>query len=381
MIMYELAVLGDPTDRQVTELEDFVSQAIKPLGLNLGDEVGWSIRQTDFAPSAQKTSAAVFYGGKSAVNLNVQALLRRGIPILPVVSDLNRVSDEIPEALRPLNCISYDTSGPRRIATALLECAGLLPKQRRIFVSYRRNETSEAALQLFNELSARHFEVFLDTHDIAPAEDFQTMLWHRLCDSDVLVMLDSPRYFDSRWTNAEFGRALAKTISILRIGWPNVIQSRRSLATNQLELQADELDAVGRFTACAIHKVCLELEALRSKGNSVRSFNMMSKLRLAMEQIGGSVVGVGLHKSVLVRLPNGDKEIVVYPTVGIPTAVTLHEATINSPDRSVAVIYDAVGIHPDWQRHLDWLGSEIKATRWVKEHEVSWSFAGWETLI
>jgi TIR domain len=68
--------------------------------------------------------------------------------------------------------------------------------------------------------SARLFDVFLDTHGIAPAEDFQTMLWHRLCDSDVLVMLDTPNYFGSRWTSAEFGRALAKGIAVLRVGWP-----------------------------------------------------------------------------------------------------------------------------------------------------------------
>jgi hypothetical protein len=100
----------------------------------------------------------------------------------------------------------------------LLECVGLLPRQRRVFVSYRRDEARQAALQMFDALSSRHFYVFLDTHGITPAEDFQAMLWHRLCDSDVLLMLDTPNYFEGRWTSAEFGRALAKGISVLRIG-------------------------------------------------------------------------------------------------------------------------------------------------------------------
>jgi len=41
-----------------------------------------------------------------------------------------------------------------------------LPAQRRVFVSYRRNESRDAAVQLFEELSARQFDVFLDTHSV-----------------------------------------------------------------------------------------------------------------------------------------------------------------------------------------------------------------------
>ena len=138
----------------------------------------------------------------------------------------------------------FDLGGSRteRIATALLECVGLLPRQRRVFVSYRRDDARQAALQLFNALSARLFDVFLDTHGIAPAEDFQAVLWHRLCDSDVLVMLDTPGYFESRWTNAEYGRALAKGISVLRIGWPGVSPSLRTATASRLDLAATEID-------------------------------------------------------------------------------------------------------------------------------------------
>ena len=77
----------------------------------------------------------------------------------------------------------------------MLESVGLLPRQRRVFVSYRRDEARQAALQLFNAFSAKLFDVFLDTHGIAPTEDFQAVLWHRLCNSDVLVMLDTPGLF------------------------------------------------------------------------------------------------------------------------------------------------------------------------------------------
>ena len=87
----------------------------------------------------------------------------------------------------------------------------------------------------FNSLSARVFDVFLDTHAIAPGEDFQAVLWHRLCDSDVLIMLDTAGYFEKRWTKAEYGRALAKGISVLRVGWPVINRSRYAGTSSRMD--------------------------------------------------------------------------------------------------------------------------------------------------
>jgi len=376
--LYQLAVLGSPTDAQISELEEIVGTAVGMFNLRLGHEVGWEVRPEAFNPDQQRSSAAVFFGGENPPLANVAKLLERGIPLLPIASDVNRVNEEIPELLRPLNCLAYTANGPQRVATALLECAGLLPRQRRVFVSYRRGEARDAALQLFDALSARLFDVFLDTHGIPPAEDFQTMLWHRLCDSDVLVMLDTPGYFESRWTSAEFGRALAKGISVLRVGWPDCTPSARTATASRAELLPEEVDAAtGRLADSAVERICLQLEEVRSQSHAVRSVNLVSNLRNAIQTIGGQLVGVGPNKAVYIRLPDG-RNVVVYPTVGVPTSTTLHDASTNSPDQSVAVVYDHVGLHPRWLGHLDWLGQHIHSARWVKASEAGWQFADWE---
>ena len=183
-VLYELAVLGDPAEAQVEDLRGFVSRAVRAFGMALGSEIAWSVRPPSFNPEQTTTAAAVFFGGVDAPHGNLDSLRRSAIPILPVVSDLARIREEIPEVLRPLNCLDYREGGAQRVATALLECCGLLPRQRRVFLSYRRSEARHAAVQLFDELSARVFDVFLDTHGVAPAVDFQTTLWHRLCDSE-----------------------------------------------------------------------------------------------------------------------------------------------------------------------------------------------------
>lgn len=163
---------------------------------------------------------------------NVENLLRRGIPILPVVSDITEVNDELPALLRPLNCLAYNVGGVQRTTSALLECAGLLPRQRRIFVSYRRDEARQAALQLFDAFSARLFDVFLDTHGIAPAEDFQVTLWHRLCDSECSGHATPPTILLAVG-RAPIGRALAKGISVLRVGWPDSTPSVRTVTASR----------------------------------------------------------------------------------------------------------------------------------------------------
>ncbi len=377
-LLYELAVLGNPSNAQICELTQLVSQSVQLFGLQLRREVAWLVQPEVFTPNHQKAAATVFFGGKDASKANVQSLLQSNLPILPVVSDFSKIQEEIPVALQPLNCLAYNEGGSQRVATALLECAGLLPRQRRVFVSYRRDEARQAALQMFDALSSRLFDVFLDTHGIAPAEDFQATLWHRLCDSDVLVMLDTPNYFASRWTSAEFGRALAKNISVFRIGWPNTVRSERTATASHIQLSKKEINsATGRLVDEAIVRICLQLETVRSQSIAVRNLNLVSNLRNAIEQIGGSVIGVGLNKAVHIQLADG-RGIVVYPTVGVPTSTTLHDATTNAPNRSVAVVYDHVGLHSNWLGHLDWLGSHIREVRWVKATEAAWQFADWE---
>jgi hypothetical protein len=378
MALYELALMGAPTYEQIDELGQHLSQVVERFGLHLGQEVGWSICPADFNPSQRTAAAVAFFGGVGVSEVGLTAVLRKGVPVIPIVSAAGRFDAEIPLQLGALNGLTYATDGYQRICTALLECIGLLPRQRRVFISYRRGDAREAALQLFDALSARLFDVFLDTHGIAPADDFAEVLWHRLCDSDVLVMLDTPNYFESRWTSAEYGRALAKGISVLRIGWPGVSPSRRAETASRIDLTADEVDiATGRIAGEAIKRICTQLETARSQSHAVRSLNLFSNLQQAVECIGGKVAGVGLRKAVYLNLPDG-KEIVAYPTVGVPTSLTMNDAVDHAAGRPVAVIYDHVGLHEKWLDHLAWLGKNIQSARWVRASQVAWDFAGWE---
>lgn len=126
--IYQLAVLGAPTAAQISELETTVADAVSMFGLRLGQDISWEIVPAAFTPHQQRSAAVVFFGGVDADHPSLPNLLRGGVPVVPVVSDLDRVATEVPEILHPLNCLSYANGGAKRVATALLECAGLLPK-------------------------------------------------------------------------------------------------------------------------------------------------------------------------------------------------------------------------------------------------------------
>lgn len=362
MSLYELALMGAPSDTQIGAVEACVSGAITPFGLRLGAEVGWAIRPGTFDPEQRVPAAVAFFGQPGIASDGIQDLLARGIPIIPVAGESSSISNDLPNVLKPFNCLTFGGDGALRIAAALLECVRLLPRQRRVFVSYRRDEARAAALGVFSFLSGRVYEVFLDTHGILPAEDFQAALWHRLCESDVLIMLDTPTYFDSRWTSAEFGRALAKGISILRIGWPEVIPSARIATTTSLPLDSAEIDAAtGQLTDGALNRIAEQLEVVRAQSHAVRMLNLFSGLRRDIECIGGSVTGVGIHSSILVRLADG-REVLTFPTIGVPTSMTLNNAVEHASGKEAAILYDHIGLQETWLRHLAWLGTNISVS-------------------
>jgi hypothetical protein len=379
MPLYDLALMGEPSDDDIAAIEACLSTVIAPFGLVVGVDVGWAVKPAIFVPS-DRTSATVAFFGKPGVSADsITDLLARCIPIIPVAQSPTTISADLPDALKPFNCLTSSGDGALRITTAMLECVGLLPRQRRVFVSYRRDEAKEAALQLFNHLSGKIFDIFLDTHGILPAEDFQGVLWHKLCDSDVLIMLDTPTYFDSRWTSAEFGRALSKGISILRVEWPGVLASRRTATTSRLSLHVAEVDiSTGRLTEDALGRIAEQVEIVRAQSHAIRNLNLFSALKRDVECVGGTVTGVGVHNAVSVRLADG-RELVIYPTLGVPTSMTLNEAAEHASGKEAAILYDHIGLQENWLLHLKWLGQNISAARWVRAAEAAWDFGGWGT--
>lgn len=379
MALYELAVIGRPTEVQIAELQHLVAQVQDRFGLR-SSELAFHICPGSFRPNRRSCSAALFIGGAAGASFDIEAVLDpKIIPVLPVVSTGQSVSIEVPPLLRPLNCIFLDQAPMERVFSVLLECVGLLPRQRKVFLSYRRAESTAVAVQLFSELSARQFEVFLDTHSISVGVDFQEQLWHQLSNVDVLLMLESPQYFASRWTDAEYGRALAKGIGILRVQWPDTTPSPVTSTASRAELLAEEFMADGQLSNDAVQRICRQLETVRSQSHALRTMSLIDSVRNAITQIEGQVDGIGPGRLMQVTLRNG-RRLSVQPTLGVPTAVTLQDTLVRAGHDNCAVVFNHYGLMRSWQEHLEWLAKRVGGPRWIRESDAAWDLAGWNTI-
>ena len=328
MSLYELAILGRATPDETAILTATLRGMIEDFGLAIGENVRIFDGTNVAARDKHAAFAAVYFASDDPVDLDVtHEVVRSSAPVIPTVAAVSDFGRQVPIFLQSANGLRRRNDDPAmaELASALLECVGLLRKQRRVFVSYRRTESRAAALQFHDLLTARGFDVFLDTHDIRPGDPFQDVLWHRLVDADVMVMLDTPTYFDSRWTRQEIGRARAKDIQVLRVIWPAHTPNKLMDMAETVYLEPAELEgADGPIAQTTADAIVLRVERLRSRAIAARYMSITGKLRADVEKIGASVDGVGAHRAIAVRLLD-DRKIWAYPIVGVPTAEILND--------------------------------------------------------
>ena len=378
--LYELGVLGNPPPSVLDQLKVEITQRLRELGLDSPDGASlYTGPAVGFSPSGSRCAAALCFQSDAADIQHLRTLVNKGIPIIPVARVMATFSKEIPAPLLVLNGMALDRNTVAHLVFALLECAGLLPRQRRVFISYRRAHVTDVALQLYGEFSARGFDVFLDTHKIHPAQYFQEQLWQHLCDCDVLLMLDTKDYFASRWTNAEFGRALARGLALVRVGWPAVALNARAAAAVNLELTRRDFKKLGSLTSDALKRICQAVEGARTKSVAMRYQAIVETLREQVTRIGGKLDGVSLRRNIVVTLPDG-KIVAAYPTLGVPTTQTLHDAAIDNRWPPAAVVYDEIGLHEQtWRAHMEWIGPHLQhVVRLVPSYRAGWEFADWK---
>jgi hypothetical protein len=385
MALYELLILGSPSDDQRSRLcERFVGVAAD-FGLTIGIELAIRSATDAHQRDPKAATTAVYFGGDLTADLGIVAeLAAEKVPIIPALSEGEQFGQNIPPLLKEFNgyFIPPGDHELHGLAAALLECVGLLSRQRRVFISYRRDAATKVALQLHEQLSARGFDVFLDTHDIRPGDPFQDLLWHRLVDCDVVIMLDTANYFESKWTVQEFGRALAKGIHILRLVWPGHTPSRHLSVGDTIVLDDASFTKKKRLTSAFADQVALNTEAVRSRSVATRHMSIAGRLQSEITRIGGTFDGIGAHRSMALSLPSG-RRVWAYPAVGIPTAELLNDvhskATEAKQDGSPILVYDHVGIRDVWRAHLQWLDEQIEAVRALKVMDAGWELVQWDS--
>ncbi|OCW20438.1 toll/interleukin-1 receptor domain-containing protein [Pseudomonas sp. S3E12] len=377
---YHLAVFGSAPEGFIDALTEEMKTKLSILSLELGKEVAWYVGPPgEYDVHGGLCTAALCFPLENEQIQSIVTMMKSGMPVIPVASSLAKLGDEFAAPISTLNGLGLSSCDIPEIANCLLECASLLPRQRRVFLSYRRSESTHVALQLYAALSERLFDVFLDTHEILPGQHFQEVLWQKLCDSDVMVYLDTEGYFKSRWTTSEFGRATWRAIPIQRVGWPGVALDPRSLVSGDLRLEAADFEADGQsLTPACLHRICSSVESLRAEGVATRYHQLIDAFRASLQRSRATIEGYSMRRTITVKT-RLNEYISVYPTLGVPTTYTLHEATLDNHTPPVAVVYDDVGIDEKrWVTHMEWIGGFLNdKVRLIKPYSSGWHFEDW----
>ena len=363
MSLYDFHIFGVSDSRLIELFENRLFQAAQRGGVEASDISFYSSgKDRGDWRNMKRPIAAVTFDELGGTDLSVlEDFIKRRVPVIPVFA-FGKKPSNFPEILQAINGLSYDGDQDQadRIVQAALDALGLLREQRRVFISYRRNEASGVALQLHDHFSSLGFSVFLDTHSIRPGEFFQGVLWQSLCDSDVLVMLDTPSYFRSKWTKEEFGKARSSEISILRLVWPDHSPADETALSETMQLSTDEFDGLALVDK-VLDEVAQKTERLRARSIAARHLQITGKLRDEAKIVGASILGAGAFRAVSVRLATG-KDVWGYPVIGVPTANIMNDIARKAADANQGcpfLVYDEQGLTDDWLEHLAWLNTHI----------------------
>jgi TIR domain len=219
---YGVEVIHLDRECWLTELENALDEELKEVGLHRNVTV--EVRESAF--SGDDPSVAVYFGTPGAmldggVRERVTRVLADGVLVVPIVEDLGRFSECVPDELRPLNGWEWSGQDPaRRLARILLEELGIEDRQRRVFISHKREDGLGAAERLFDALGHQRFVPFIDRFAIPRGARVQDHIADALEDHAFLLLLETPQAHDSEWVFDEVDYALSHFMGILIVQWP-----------------------------------------------------------------------------------------------------------------------------------------------------------------
>ncbi len=372
-VRYQILLLDPGATGQAETLQRTLRTRLEELGIDLETAVAFRT-DTELALAREwpAPTAAVYFGrpgveADAATEGLLATLIDDGVLVVPVVPDLKMFSVSVPEVLHPVNGTvpAVDDPGLDAIAGVVLQGLKLLRDRRGLFISYRRAESSGVALQLHDALSARGFDVFLDTHSVPVGARFQDELWHRLSDVDVMVLLDTPAFITSEWTKKELATANNSEIGIVQAIWPG--QTTVAKAALGLPLLLAEADFQGgapgpnaedRLTEAAVARIATAVESHRARCLAARHIGLIQAF-CKMAEAQGVAAAVQPERYIRLKVRGSRRSTIVIPQTGVPTSRSYHDVHGRRQQErrgtKMALLYNHLGIRRDWLDHLAWL--------------------------
>ncbi|MBN9519840.1 toll/interleukin-1 receptor domain-containing protein [bacterium] len=372
---------GDRSRQLSAELhEDFAVLGLDPnehlqeLPADRVGEVDW-----------KGTPVGAWFGGPDrTASPALATLLDNCTPVLPIVDDLTRYTQLVPDELLPVNGRQADDP---RVRADVLRMLRLTRDRRQAFISYRRVDSSGVAGGLHDALTRRGYSVFLDTASVEAGAQFQDILWDRLADMDLLVLLDSPDALTSRWLLQELVQVNNLGLGVLQLVWPGRTPAAETHFSTHCSLRPTDFvngdsGRTGLLTEDATRAIAALAEVVRIRSLGARRRRVTDELvtRLQDGRFRAAVQPVGPVTIADAGAAADDPPAAVaIPVVGLPDArgIQALEAELTRfwevhedrhpghlagliQARNVRVVYDGLGVESGRAEHLVWLNDYLK---------------------
>ena len=335
--------------------------------------------------SGNQPAFVLYFGTEESIKLDVELLEKMildGNTILPIYKC--NFTNEIPIILENQNGLHYSEGKNIKIVNLILESFGKLRTTRKIFISYRRDQSTSVAIQLFEALEKNNFDVFLDTHSIKQGEPFQDELWHRMTDSDVIVLLNTSNFLKSRWCKEEIAKASTKRIGIIQLVWPNhnlermaEISFPKQLTTNDFINENFDSKDFSKLTEELVNEIVKDVESIRARTLASRQDYLITNFLNVANRLGKKV-NLQPERFITEEIDKNKRRIII-PTVGVPQSTDCEfsselrkEIKEYSVDE-IFLLYDNLSIRDKWIKHLNYLNNflDVKTLK-INEIENIW---------
>jgi hypothetical protein len=234
-----------------------------------------------FADSSSKPAAGDLEALKKYIEANVL--------VIPVLDSTVNATQKLPAILHPFNAFALGAGNYKALVDEVLANTWLARTTRKVFISYKRSDSSGVAHALRDLLTGRNFDVFLDDASIQPGKNFQRELFWWMNDADFVLLLASPAFTSSQWVLQEIQFASLATIGLLAVVWPSTGTPRpapdvlQNLMQDQLfPLVSADLrgsGAAGTLTDEATSRLLVRLAEVRARLVQRRLLSLLPYLR------------------------------------------------------------------------------------------------------
>lgn len=379
---YQLIFIGDISNPACDAIRSCFYEKVNEMGL-LSDafiEIYASNFNTDY--QNKQPSFAYYFGKKDHCNQDVDilnTLMSNGDAIIPVFFQEGAFDEEIPVAVHKMNGKLFAIGKEEQFVNYALESLRLLRQNRKLFISYKRGDSTAVANQLFDALVRCNYDVFLDTYSIAPAQNFQEELHHRLSDCDILIQLYTEQFKASKWCLEEIAAANQKQIGVIELVWPGMILDIHNhlcepFLLTESNFTKNPVNPMSLLKDDIVDSLTHKVESVRARNMAARQDSLVGEFIVEAQKLGRVLVQ---EYKYLVERKTNDELNVFIPAVGVPQSYDCYESLqyreiLSNSKTKIYLIYDDLRIKRKWIDHLEWLNESLEVQT-IKKNE----FAQW----